>query len=105
MATFEGLMKKDYGDDFENKFVKVKNKILSANKNDKVLIARADAIVETIFNLKLDIDSLSAAYAYPFILGMPLILGVTLFAAKTAVDEEHFACSEKFVENADSQSL
>ena len=48
MATFEGLMKKDYGDDFENKFVKVKNKILSANKNDKVLIARADAIVETI---------------------------------------------------------
>ena len=43
-------------------------------------------------------------YAYPFILGMPLILGVTLFAAKTAVDEEHFACSEKFVENADSQS-
>ena len=68
MATFEGLMKKDYGDDFENKFVKVKNKILSANKNDKVLNARADAIVETIFNLKLDIDSLSAAYAYPFIL-------------------------------------
>lgn len=68
MATFEELMKKEYGEDFENKFLKVKNKVLSANKNEKILLVRADAIVDTVLNLKLDIDSLSAAFAYPFIL-------------------------------------
>ncbi|MBE5755925.1 MAG: bifunctional (p)ppGpp synthetase/guanosine-3',5'-bis(diphosphate) 3'-pyrophosphohydrolase [Clostridiales bacterium] len=68
MATFEELMKKDYGEDFENKFVKVKNRVLSAYKSEKTLIARADSIVDTVLGLKLDIDSLSAAYAYPFVL-------------------------------------
>ncbi|MBQ7917785.1 MAG: bifunctional (p)ppGpp synthetase/guanosine-3',5'-bis(diphosphate) 3'-pyrophosphohydrolase [Clostridia bacterium] len=68
MATFEELMKKDYGEDFENKFIKVKNRVLSAYKSEKTLIARADSIVDTVLALKLDIDSLSAAFAYPFVL-------------------------------------
>ena len=68
MATFEELMKKDYGEDFENKFVKVKNKVLFAYKNDKALLNRADVLVDAVINLKLDIDSLSAAFAYPFVL-------------------------------------
>ena len=74
MASLESLIKKEYGEEFESKFLKCKNIILSLHKADKETLLMADAMIEIVLGLKLDIDSLSAAYAYPFVLNQQDLL-------------------------------
>lgn len=61
------LLLQKYGDEAEKKFVEIKDLILSSGCDDKTLEVAED-VVKLLVNLKLDIDSVCAGFAYPFVL-------------------------------------
>lgn len=61
------VIKQKYGDESEKKFLEIQN-ILTRFCSDKKLIESSEDIVKMLIELKLDIDSVCAGFAYPFVL-------------------------------------
>lgn len=61
------LLIQKYGEDAEKVFIEIRN-IITAHHAEKRLLADAEEIVKMLVDLKLDIDSVCAGFAYPFIL-------------------------------------
>lgn len=66
MINYDAIKTK-YGKDYEEKFLKIQSD-LNALSNDKNLIKDAEDIAFALVELKLDIDSVCAGFAYPFVL-------------------------------------
>ena len=61
------LLVQKYGEESEKKFITIRDELTLSNA-DKKLLLDAEEIVKTLVDLKLDIDSVCAGFAYPFIL-------------------------------------
>ncbi len=61
------VLKQIYNEESEQKFLEIQ-KLLTASCSDKNLINSSEEIVKMLVELKLDIDSVCAGYAYPFVL-------------------------------------
>lgn len=61
------LLLQKYGEEAEKKFIEIKNLLLDFH-NDKLVLETSEEITKLLVDLKLDIDSVCAGFAYPFVL-------------------------------------
>lgn len=61
------LLSQKYGDEAEKKFLEIRDLVLDSSSDEKIL-ETAEEMAKILFKLKLDIDSVCAGFAYPFVL-------------------------------------